>query len=139
MDNDHIWNLIAKKLAGEASASELRELESILRGDPELHYSLEALQDMWKKKSEEETAQSEIAFQRHMDRMRSLNMDMGNSQQDLYVDEFPDSPSRFQKWKMFSLLVCGFFLLFIGFRFLTAKTPVVSVQKPVWEVVTRNG
>jgi transmembrane sensor len=139
MENDHIWNLIAKKLAGEASAAELRELESILRGDPELHYSLEALQDMWKKKSEEEGAQSEAAFQKHMDRMRSLDVDMGNSQPDTYVDEFPDSPSRFQKWKMFSLLACGFFLLFLGFRFLTEKTPAIPVQKPVWEVVTRNG
>ena len=52
MENDRIWNLIAKKLAGEASPGELKELESALRLDPDLHYSLEALQDMWKKQSE---------------------------------------------------------------------------------------
>ena len=66
MENDRIWNLIARKLAGEASAGELKELETALRLDPDLHYSLEALQDMWKKNSEEESAQSEVAFQKHM-------------------------------------------------------------------------
>jgi transmembrane sensor len=140
MDNDRIWNLIAKKLAGEASSGELKELESALRLDPDLHYSLEALQDMWKKKSEVEAAQSEIAFQRHMERMHALGVDMGKPQADLYADEFPDSPSRFQKRKMIAFLSAGFILLFLGYYFLNFWNPSsVIPQKPVWEVITRNG
>ena len=140
MDNDRIWNLIAKKLAGEASPGELKELESALRLDPDLHYSLEALQDMWKKQSEEETAQSEIAFQRHMDRMHSLGMDMGHTGPSIHLEEFPDSPNRFQKWKILAFLSAGFILLFLGYYFLNIKGPSpVAPQKPVWEVVTRNG
>lgn len=139
MDNDRIWNLIAKKLAGEASVSDLKELESALRLDPDLHYSLEALHDMWKKQSEHDSGQPEIAFQKHMERMHSLGIDMGNPPTDLSVDEFPDSPSRFQKWKMLALVSLGFLLLFLGFHFLTVQNPVASAQKPVWEVVTRNG
>jgi ferric-dicitrate binding protein FerR (iron transport regulator) len=140
MDNDRIWNLIAKKLAGEASSGELKELESALRLDPDLHYSLEALQDMWKKQSEEEAAQSEIAFQRHMDRMRSLGMDMGNTKAEVSLDEFPDSPNRFQKRKIVAFLSAGFILLFLGYYFLNLRGPSpVAPQKPVWEVVTRNG
>ena len=140
MDNDRIWNLIAKKLAGEASSGELKELESALRLDPDLHYSLEALQDMWKKQSEEEAAQSEVAFQRHMDRMRSLGMDMGNTRVDTALDEFPDSPNRFQKRKIIAFLSAGFILLFLGYYFLNLQgLSPVAPQKPVWEVVTRNG
>jgi transmembrane sensor len=140
MENDRIWNLIAKKLAGEASSGELKELESALRLDPDLHYSLEALQDMWKKQSEEESAQSEIAFQRHMDRMRSLGMDMGNARGEVPLDEFPDSPNRFQKRKMIAFLSAGFILLFLGYYFLNIRNPSPAVpQKPVWEVITRNG
>ena len=115
MDNDCIWNLIAKKLAGEASPGELKELETALRLDPDLHYSLEALQDMWKKQSEEEAAQSEMAFQKHMDRMRSLGIDMGNTSAEVPLDEFPDSPDRFQKRKMIAFLSTGFVLLFLGY------------------------
>lgn len=140
MDNDHIWNLIAKKLAGEASSGELKELETILRRDPDLHYSLEALQDMWKKKSEEESAQSEIAFQKHMERMHTHGIDMGNPQRNSYVDEFPDSPNRFQKRKMIAFLSAGFILLFLGYYFLNLRSPApTTIQKPVWEVITRNG
>ena len=140
MENDRIWNLIAKKLAGEASAGELKELESALRLDPDLHYSLEALQDMWKKKSEEESGQSEIAFQKHMDRMHSLGVDMGNQQTDRYMDEFPDSPTRFQKRKIIAFLSAGFIILFLGYYFLNLRSPsAAAVQKPVWEIITRNG
>ena len=140
MDNDRIWNLIAKKLAGEASSGELKELESALRLDPDLHYSLEALQDMWKKQSEEEAAQSEVAFQRHMDRMRSLGMDMGNTGGESSLDEFPDSPNRFQKRKMIAILSAGFILLFLGYYFLNIRNASpATTQKPVWEVITRNG
>jgi ferric-dicitrate binding protein FerR (iron transport regulator) len=140
MENDRIWNLIAKKLAGEASSGELKELESALRLDPDLHYSLEALQDMWKKQSEEEAAQSEIAFQRHIERMRSLGMDMGNTSAEVPLDEFPDSPNRYQKRKMIAILSAGFILLFLGYYFLNMRNPSpVVIQKPVWEIVTRNG
>jgi transmembrane sensor len=139
MDNDRIWNLIAKKLSGEASADDLRELESILRYDPELHYSLEALHDMWKRQMEQDANQSEIAFQKHMERMHSMGIDMGNPSAGSSLDEFPDSPNRYQKWKMLALLALGFLLLFLGFHFLTVQNPVAPAQKPVWEVVTRNG
>jgi len=140
MDNDRIWNLIAKKLAGEASPGELKELESALRLDPDLHYSLEALQDMWKKQSEEEAAQSEMAFQKHMDRMRSLGVDMGNTSAEVPLDEFPDFPDRFQKRKMIAFLSAGFLLLFLGYYFLNMRTSSPApIQKPVWEVITRNG
>src|SRR5437764_7555776 len=139
MENDRIWNLIAKKLAGEASASELKELETALRLDPDLHYSLEALQDMWNKQTELESAKPEVAFQRHMDRMRSLGIDMGNNRETA-LDEFPDTPNRFQKRKMIGFLSAGFILLFLGYYFLNLRnTSPVTAQKPVWEVITRNG
>ena len=135
MDNDRIWNLIAKKLAGEASPGELKELESALRLDPDLHYSLEALQDMWKKQSEEETAQSEIAFQRHMDRMRSLGNGHGKyGSKSIHLEEFPDSPNRFQKRKILAFLSAGFILLFLGYYFLNIKRGLLR-----WSLKNRFG
>jgi|HubBroStandDraft_6_1064221.scaffolds.fasta_scaffold71705_4 transmembrane sensor len=139
MDNDRIWNLIAKKLAGEASVGELKELESILRIDPDLHYSLEALHDMWKKKSQQEPEQAEIAFQKHLDRMYSKGIDIGTMENSLPIDEFPDSPRRFMNWKTLIYAVSGFFLLTLGYYFYSSHNPASAAQKPVWEVVTRNG
>ncbi len=139
MDQDRIWNLIAKKLAGEASPTELKELESALRINPDLHYSLEAVHDMWKKASEPETGHPETAFQKHMERMHDLRIDMGNPPPEAYRDEFPDSPGRFEKWKITSLVICGFILLFLGFLYLNIPNTTTVVQKPILEFVTRNG
>jgi transmembrane sensor len=139
MDNDHIWNLIAKKLAGEASVGELKELETILRRDADLHYSLEALHDMWKKKSQQKPEQSEIAFQKHMDRMYSRGIDMGSMESNLSMDEFPDIPHRYMNWKTLAFTIAGFFLIVLEYYFYSYQNPIPAVQKPVWEVVTRNG
>ena len=118
MDNDRIWNLIAKKLAGEASAGELKELESVLRLDPDLHYSLEALHDMWKKQSEEDAASV----------LKSLFKDIWTEcvptaliweiRRRMYtLDEFPDSPSRFQKWKILAFLSPDSYCYFLDTTF----------------------
>ncbi len=141
MDNDHIWNLIAKKLAGEASAGDLKELESALRMDPDLHYSLEALHDMWKKKSQQEPEQSEIAFQKHMERMHSMGVDMGSKEKSLSPDVYPYSTPGFMNWKSLVYIVAGFFLITVGFYFFSIRNALVAPvsQKPVWEVETKNG
>jgi transmembrane sensor len=41
MTNNHVWHLVARKLSGEATLDELRELEQVLRDDPELAYQVE--------------------------------------------------------------------------------------------------
>lgn len=41
MTNNHVWHLVARKLSGEATFDELRELEQALRADPELAYQVE--------------------------------------------------------------------------------------------------
>ncbi len=139
MDNERVWNLIAKKLAGEASAGDLKELESSLRLDPDLHYSLEALHDMWQKKSSSEPEQAEIAYQKHMEKMYSEGISMGPVGNSSTVEEFPNSARRFMNWKTLAFIVSGFFLLTIGYYFYNALYSSTTSQKQVWEVVTRNG
>jgi putative ABC transport system permease protein len=47
MDNERIWTLIAKKLAGEATAEDILELYDLLKENPEVHYSLEIFDELW--------------------------------------------------------------------------------------------
>ena len=47
MAEEFIWNLIAKKLSEEATESDLRELEKLLRENPELHYPIQTIMDLW--------------------------------------------------------------------------------------------
>ena len=44
---DHVWELATKKLAGEASEEELRELDFLLIENPELKTSLMLIFNWW--------------------------------------------------------------------------------------------
>jgi ferric-dicitrate binding protein FerR (iron transport regulator) len=70
----YTWNLIAKKLTGEATPEELKELEELLRQNPELHYPLQTITDLWNPTNPEDQHVAEEAFSRHMDRMQDLKI-----------------------------------------------------------------
>lgn len=139
MDNERIWSLMAKRLAGEASPYELRELETMLRTDPDLHYSLEALQDLWNRKTIQEPEKAETALQKHLDRMQALGMYIDSPETNSPEEVFPETPSRFITWKAVAISVSGFLFLTLAFHFLVPRNITHSIQKPVWEVATRNG
>jgi len=72
---EYTWNLIAKKLVGEATPEELRELEALLRSNPELHYPMQTITDLWNTASRQDRKMAEQAFNSHLDRMRELKID----------------------------------------------------------------
>jgi transmembrane sensor len=72
---EYAWNLIAKKLSGEASPEELSELESLLRNNPELYYPMQTVADLWKPANPLGRKEAESAFSRHIDRMQDLKVD----------------------------------------------------------------
>src|SRR5450631_4122618 len=74
---EYTWNLIAKKLSGEASPEELKELELLLRIHPELHYPMQTITDLWNTASPHDQKAAEQAFTQHLDRIQDLNIDFG--------------------------------------------------------------
>ena len=71
----YTWSLIAKKLTGEATAEELLELEELLRNNPELHYPMQTISDLWNPSSRQDQQIAEQAVSRHLDRMQDLKID----------------------------------------------------------------
>jgi putative ABC transport system permease protein len=47
MMDDRIWKLLARKLSGEASPDDLKELEKLVKENPDLHYSIDAFTKIW--------------------------------------------------------------------------------------------
>jgi len=68
-DKKTTWNLIARKLMGEAAPEELRELERLLKNNPELHYPMQTIIDLWKSSADLDKNEAEMAFSRHLDRV----------------------------------------------------------------------
>jgi transmembrane sensor len=75
MRQEIIWSLLVKKLSGEATDSELIELEQLLRVHPELHYSVQPIMDLWQADNQPDKTPVQEAFERHMQRMKDLGVD----------------------------------------------------------------
>ena len=140
----HIWNLIAKKLAREAGPEELRELEDLLRRNPELHYPIQTVADLWEHTSPTDKHLAEEAFNRHLDRIDRLNIDYTPTLT-IVTDYEPQRRATFRRKAV--LLIPGALIL-TGVIFLLNTHPsqqaaVAALARPVTptsqEITTNSG
>jgi transmembrane sensor len=148
MEQEFIWELIAKKLSGEASKEELCLLESILRNNPDLHYSMQSLIGIWGVGQQIDKQEAQHAFKRHLERMENLEIDLV-PQPDLDPTlENINPPKRktfsFKPYLVFGTILIASFLLFKWYSnpastIATAITPRKNRDTVVREVSTNNG
>ena len=72
MSQHRFWNLLGKKLAGDASEDEIFELEKLMKVHPELLYAAQHIEDLWKMRDRNKTDESEEAFIAHFRKMRNI-------------------------------------------------------------------
>jgi len=84
MHANRIWELLSRKMDGEASMDELRELEQLLMNLPEDAYRIDIVTSYLSKKPDSGTSGEEeaLAWQKHIGLM-----------QNLHPEEFDDAPS----------------------------------------------
>src|SRR4029077_4123103 len=70
-----VWNLMAKKLSGEASPGELEELERLLQSNPDLHSPAQMITELWNQTARDDSQAADEAFGRHLDRMRETGIE----------------------------------------------------------------
>jgi ferric-dicitrate binding protein FerR (iron transport regulator) len=75
MSEDIFWNLLAKKLAKEATPEELAHLEELMCQYPEWVYAARHIQDMWILPSGKHNSESEKAFQQQLNKMNENGID----------------------------------------------------------------
>jgi hypothetical protein len=78
-ERDRIWKLLAKKLAGDASEKELRELEEILKEHPDRSYSIQLLIDIWEPSPPGTDAAADKAFEEHLRRLAAYQRSIGRA------------------------------------------------------------
>lgn len=69
MKPEKIWELLVLKLSGEATPAQEAELEAALRQNPELGFSLEILERVWKSKQQPGLPDIDERFNRHLQRL----------------------------------------------------------------------
>ena len=142
---EHTWDLIAKKLAREATPGELKELEDLLRAHPELYYPLQAVADFWKSSNPGDLEKAEQAFDRHLDRIKAQGIEFTpDVPEDLGQDH---NTGHGRRGKTVLVTTMSLLVVLIGFfvvRFMVhqniSKQPAVSApMKEFSEVATRDG
>ena len=139
MNHKRIWELMGRKLAGEASAEELRELDGLLRAHPDLHFPVEAITDIWKTDpGAHDRAAGEDAHRRLISRMQEKGIDIGLSFEEQQTAIFQlEAQERKSWWRYVAAAV-------VAGGPITAAwwwRPVGKPASPLAlnEVVTKNG
>ncbi|MCS3797969.1 FecR family protein [Niastella sp. OAS944] len=144
MSKDRTWFLVGKKLAGEASAEELNELEGLLRSDPDMHYALQNITDLWNLPT---PANNDVddAFNRHISRMNDAGVQWSQADQVEYQPNEPYSQRRSRK-SLFIISIAAAVLMAASlywYNSVTLKTistrPFVAGQAAPNNISTRNG
>lgn len=78
-EQDRIWTLMARKMAGEATPEELRELEELLQKYPDITYPAELLLNFWEQGQPRDKGEAEAAYERLRRRLARLQLDTSPS------------------------------------------------------------
>jgi transmembrane sensor len=146
MLQDRTWLLIGRKMAAEASPQELKELEEILRHNPELHFSLQALTEFWQQSPAANNAEIEEAYQKHLAKMQSELEDHPGSAEDFVENStlFPAAERSFFRRNALALSSLTAILILVAgaiFYSIPPKTGIAGIKSVVEasEISTRNG
>ncbi|PSL48015.1 FecR family protein [Chitinophaga niastensis] len=136
MTTRRIWELIGRKLSGEASAAELQELEQLLQSHPELHSPANTLTDIWQKTlppQQEDNAAA--AHERHILRMQEKGIPIGDMNKEVPGKLVAiKGPLRRYLWA--AAAVAGIIVTISLWRAVTVRKAVPAALS---EVATRNG
>ncbi|MDF2186823.1 FecR domain-containing protein [Paraflavitalea sp. CAU 1676] len=144
MSTERIWELMARKLAGEASADELEELEQLLRNHPDLHVPVQAIADLWQHTSPPpDNISVTTSYQHHIARMQAKGISIGQAPDDnVLLLEGTRKPSGRRYWMYTgiaaSLIGAAWFLYWLLLP-PTVNLSSVTEKSPPNEIVTRNG
>lgn len=140
MTENRYWNLFAKKLSGEATAEEIRELENLIKANPDLVYSAEIIENLWRLNYPETSLyDSELAFELHVTNLKSQGIDLaGVKTPSSLPGDDPFRPKKKRNWLAVSAALAILFVAGFMWRYSSKETAPVP-QKNYSEVSTRFG
>lgn len=145
MNNDRIWILQARKLSGEASATELKELERLLWQYPEADSISNEMITHWELLPKTDADFMEATWLAHAARMKEKGHAIQTDQQVLNPNEALEEetdPSRKILFKRLGVFVVAAIVIISGFFFLHTQNKITApVSKMVaqQEITTPKG
>lgn len=140
-NQDKLWNLLTKKLAGEALEEELVELDALILLNPGAQYQADLITEMWKQQGKQNIQAGEAAFMRHL--VNHKEDFFQETKTELVTDEiFAGRKTAWQRYHGKNLLILASVLLLSVSTFLyfnKSQKPAAPVAEAVSSVATKNG
>ena len=149
MSTDRTFTLLSRKLAGEATVSELSELAELLAAYPDQQLPVTLVEEYWNRASEKEQDFLEATYHLHLNRLKNSGYDITAPAQDETDQQamlLPDT--SFKKRYLKKIFVAAAFAVvatsLLFFLFTSKKKmmmPATSdiIKSPQSEVSTKNG
>ena len=139
MYHDRFWNLLAKKLSGEASPEEISELISLIKTYPELSYPAQNVADLWKLKPLKNEESAEAAFQKLFSQIKPTEEETG-ANETIVTTEIEKEPNNHKKrWFIIGLSVILLTTTSIFFWPDKRSSTTSETANQVQEIFTRPG
>lgn len=139
MSQEKFWVLLSKKLSGEASHDELKELENLVLEHPEWQYAIQNLEDLWKHQPPKDDLQAEDAYMLHLHRMTEKNISFDDRPATTPVVSLSTRIRRKWYWAVAAILLVAAGLFAFGTLFNKGNTATLAADKEVNEITTRPG
>lgn len=136
-NEDRIWELVSRKLSGEATNDELLELDKLLRGNPHINYSKEILHDLWENNPEHDSHYAENKYRELVSQIQNMGIDEGKfNQDDHYIDADAEPEKKGKRKKWFFALASITILVITGVILFQARPD--SDKKDLAEAQSNN-
>lgn len=143
MENDRIWTLLTRKLSGEATPTELRELEKLLSLYPDSKKTINSLSQSWSSGIPTDSEFLEATYLQHLERMKAKGFTL-SSEEHVLQEENPVSTVTAKKPTILrQILIPAIVLAFVIATWVVIKNPeegiVAKKKNETGLVVTNNG
>ncbi len=143
MENDRIWILLTRKLSGEATTTELDELESLIGGHPGFEKLVSAVSDSWIAGTPTDTEFLEATYLVHLQRMKARGYALGENEQVLEPVQVVHTVPGKAKFHWKEVLLSAMVLVLVTAGLLIIKKPmevtILPAKEEIGIVSTQNG
>ena len=135
MTAEHFYELLAKKLSGEASVEQMAELDELIATHPDWKNSAEIFSTLWQQSFPLEDDESQKLFEWHLQRMKKAGIEV---EEPVSFNEMENQPGRSLRWLWISAaVVAASFALFLLFKNLSPAEQANKNTLAHTEVKTR--
>lgn len=101
MNKERIWTLLSRKLSGEATSSELSELNTFIHSNPGIDLTLPIIEEFWTVPIEKEDDFLEATYHLHLNRLKEKGHDLRSNKEEAhsFFMQIPPTPGRKKKFK----------------------------------------